>query len=281
MKFIKKMSDFKNQKVMFGLFAVLFMGSIVQTGAILKSQSSNQAAQVLLNSGPTKSCLSVTHLYNQSEFFHNGPDFSPPGDYYRFRGAYRIKNNCAFGVKILDTDQYSQNIAKLQGLSWSGNPVDLNLTDETVFPNSQWAPAETVDCLNCFSPSDSAQSYPVSSQSSPTINAFPLSSGQERDYIVTKYVSVYDSNDFSNLYQNYIRVMVNEIKYFKDSALSDGVVSSSEVATSLFTSSEKEMYVGDYVKFIHNGDYSGMAGEDSNIKDATKEGTTEKEASVR
>ncbi|MEZ4114259.1 MAG: hypothetical protein R3B65_02335 [Candidatus Paceibacterota bacterium] len=267
--------DLKDHKVLLGLFSLLFIGSMVQTGAILKfSQSNQQVSQVLL-SGSTKYCVSATHLYNQSEFFHIGPEGSQPGDYYRFRGNYRLKNNCNFGVKILDTNQTSQDITKVQGLSWNGSPADLSLTDTTVFPNSQWAPSESLDCLNCFLPSDSAQSYTASfSPLSPTVNAFSLAPGQERDYIITRYVSVYDSNDFSNLYQNYIRVMVTGIKYFKDSALSDGVVSANEITTSQFTSAERERYVGDYVKFIHSGEYSG-------IKETTKGDVIETKTNVR
>lgn len=45
MKIFKKI-DFKNGKVLFGLFSLLFIMSIVQTSAILKSQKSKQVAQV-------------------------------------------------------------------------------------------------------------------------------------------------------------------------------------------------------------------------------------------
>jgi hypothetical protein len=262
---MKQNSTFMSERVVMGLFSLLFILSAAQVSALL-NMGDYQLAQVV-NFTNDKKCLQVTHLYNTDEFFHNGASSPQPGNFYRFRGFFNIKNVCAFDITIIDPFTLNQpgtfDFATLQGLSNTGTPVNLNTNDSSVFSsNVSGLFSEKVDCPNCFNPEEQFAFYSSSTATSPSgVGGFKLSSGTTRTFFVQTYVPVYDTSETVNQYQNFIRVMVNKFKWFRQSALSNGNVEANEIVTQSFSIAEKNMHVGDYVRFKHTADYPEITGE--------------------
>lgn len=265
---MKHNSSILSERVILGLFSLLFILSAAQVAAILE-MGDYQLAQVSSTTGAPKKCLQITHKYNTDEFFHNGASSQSPGHYYRFRGYFDIKNICNFDIHIVDPSTVNQPdtlvFTTLQGLSFSavtaGNPVTLDPNDPIVFPASQNAPGEMISCPNCYEPNEQLAWYTSSVATVPEgIGAYRLAAGQTRNFFVQTYTSLFDGNDIVNPYQNYVRVMVNKFQWFRDIALANSAVEAQEIITQEFTAAEKKAYAGDYVKFKHSVDYPEMDG---------------------
>jgi hypothetical protein len=261
MKFIKKMSDFKNEKVMFGLFAVLFMGSIVQTGAILKSQSVSQVAQVktstLTDASLARGCLTTSPSYNQ--LFSNPFDVGNPVDYTFFVGM-NITNNCARPVNIIDPSTLNSqdkngvlnqvSYMTLDRLDGATNlPVNISLPDN----NFEIDPyAEIVNCVNCPSGSISYRFSPVGTyyyQNATSVRTFPLAIGETRSFQFLLDVSVPHSSGFGW----WLKAKPFQFNWFYDSAYADNVVLESEIKTHEFSSLAQEAMSTDYLIVSQDG----------------------------
>lgn len=266
MKFIKKMSDFKNQKVLLGLFSLLFIGSIVNTGAILKNQAGHQTAQVaqvktstLTDPSLARGCLTTSPSYNQ--LFSNPFDIGNPLDYSFFVGM-NITNNCTRPVNIIDpstlTSQGKNGILdqvsymKLDRLDGATNsPVNITLPGNNfgVEPYS-----EAAICLNCPSGSISYRFSPVGTYYEyqaiqPSVRTFPLAVGETKSFQFLLEVSVPHSSDFGW----WLKAKPAKFDWFYNSAYADNIVLESEIRTHEFSTLAQETMSTDYLLVAQDG----------------------------
>lgn len=265
MKF-KNRLNLKSEKVLLGLFALLFVSSFATTGLLLKqnkvaSNSKTQLAQVvdISNTNPTRvsqGCLTVTHKNNQANLSFLGDSETYPGNFYQLRFNFSIKNICNDTVSVIDSVSINEALSRPQLSFFTGEPIDISFTDSSYFPqdNTPYSSiaAQQSFCANCF-PGPSPLSYSTSAAiaNSPQILGYEIPAGQARDFSFDTSVMLYDNNNLSN-----IRLVIDKIRYFKRGAMNDNNLTSNEILSYVFTSEERNEYAGDFIKFNHASDYS-------------------------
>jgi len=251
---LKKHLDLKNSKVLMGLFALLFMGSVAQTGAILKTQQpsrsvANQTAQVTT----IQNCISVSHDYNTSE-----PLLSSE-DQYLFRAYMNITNNCGYSIRIvnpmglhLENPITNLKSGRVETLGQNNTPVVIpNLTSSEYGINTY---AELLDCMLC-QPSETNE-YVSPAGRNGSLRAASLESGQSRTFAYVFLASV--PNNPSYLF----RLRPLNLKWFRTSALSDGIVQSSEIQTLNFGRAQSAELATDFIRIQQAGGGSGLIEQD-------------------
>lgn len=268
MKLIKKI-DLKNSKVLLGLFALLFMGSVAQTAAILETQysldQSGQKAQVI---SPT-TCITATHSRNLIEPFFYGDTGVLTGNQYSYQMFFRIKNICSYDIKVVNPTSYdtpqptlpSLKNTSVQIMNNLGSPVSLDISNNV---QNIRALSELLTCPGCESGATSVHTYPTSPSGNNSISVVNLAAGQSRNISMFVIVDVPDNTS------ELIRVKLNKLNWFRsDTALSDGIVQDSEITGTSFTSAFSNTTATSYLRAAHSPDYSGMMG------DGTKNSTLE------
>lgn len=258
---ISKNLDLKNSKVIFGLFSLLFVVSIVQTSAILKSQNTNQVAKV---SAGVDSAASISNTdcvvagKDNNRIFSNPFDVGEPRDYSFFVGI-NITNNCARPINIIDPSTFvpRSKLGSAQYLEYSrierfNGATNSSLTIENPEDSGLSSLLEIVSCMNC--PAGSIQYrvspiglYPYQNQN--TVRTFNLGVGETRRFEFMVEHSVPNNMEF-NLW---LRVKPIKFSWFYNSAFSDGVVNVDEIKTRNLTPVEQENFATDYTIIVQEG----------------------------
>ncbi len=241
-----------NNKVFMGLFSLLFILSALNTSAILSmtepAVTQNQGAQVSATASKDN-CLEVTHKYNRDYMFNN-----VSSNYFVFGTDmnFDVKNRCAFGVGIIKPSVYASNNGnlanvKLQTVNVLGDIYDL---DSSLFQGHGLSNAwEIATCIGCNSGEIiNYQSVGGMAQ------VFLIAAGQ------TKRISwssgLVSAIDVPHLFD----FVLDNIKYVRQTALTDGVISQNEIMTKQFTQAEKKNHMGDFLQ--HLPSLGGMIGGD-------------------
>ncbi len=274
MKSIKHL-DIKNNKVLLGLFSLLFLLVTAQTAAILSTQdkvdSNSQTSQVISSSG----CISISPTYNFDEpmFFGEGST-NTPGNFYSFSMHYRITNNCLYPIKIVDPASLHTSLP-IQNLKNTGLQIFNSVSEASPiavndFLNNSYnikAVGEIIDCYQCGSGAQTFHSSSVGNNGQ--VRVFSLAAGQTKAMNADVRFELPDNPSYI------FRATLKNIKWFRDSALSDGSVSASEISTSSFHPSVVNNNASDYVRIYHGPTFSGLTGgetKDNTIKIDTKTG---------
>ena len=250
MKFIKKMSDFKNQKVMFGLFAVLFMGSIVQTGAILKSQSSNQAAQVTV---ANTNCLQVTPKYNYTSVNNNIAITDQSSEFNNIINIqFKVKNVCSYNIYVVSpqtinrvaTPDFSHSYTSLQRLGWQNMP-------ETITTLGEYFPQPVNDFAEIMSAQSVGQVFTtsapdVSTHSTQQVTSYRISPNQTRDFTLMNVLP------FNYNFGPTLRLTIGSLKWSNQTAIQDNLIVPKEVKTYSLPTSLQDSIATDFLT-IYNG----------------------------
>ena len=244
-----KKSKITEKRILIGLISLLFVVTFVHTIGILKvtenvelskSAAGAQKAQAFL---PTASnpCLSFVPITNTMSVNGNNPDITL---YYNL--YYNIKNNCSYGIRILDpftlTGQASvpsmtNVVSKFQVNDAQLNPVDVTSLNSYGLQLS----LERLLCDNCsalgFVPS--AVGGTVNSMT-PSVGLYSLPAGATKRFNYWVGLS-------TDSYTQFVRVSPKAIKWVKDSDLSDFNVTASEIKTFNMSSAFSNSLAGDYL----------------------------------
>ncbi len=256
MRLLKKL-DIKNNKVMMGLLSLLFIGSLVQTSAILnvqqKIKNSDQSAQVFPGPRPADSyaqrtCLEVEHKYNYNKIIST--DY---GHYLEFDSYFNIKNICSYNVSILNLKGNSTrnyladfDVSGFQKLNSLGefeyhnqfSTVDGILA--STYNSNNSTGLEFVACLDCVN-LGSASFSGFSGQ------YFTIPSGQTKSATFTAAIRLPNGTPYS--ISHGFRVLLEKIKYARSSNLSDGIISENEIIIHNFSEEEKNAFAHDMTRY--------------------------------
>ncbi len=243
---MKKM-NLKNQKVLIGLMSLLFVTSFVHTKAIVgigKSAVSEPAQVISANSN---NCLQVGSAYNFLEDYKS--DSYPPGNVHTFTIYLNIRNVCGNTVHIMNSasmNQYNKlgQVTNLTGVSLQTfnsvaplSPIEI-LPGQTNYPITIYN--ESVRCLDCVGGEALYYTSPVGTQGN--VNAFTLNAYQGKVF----ELSMVTATPIDNLLL--YRVVPKKIKWFHQNALSDSIVSATEVKTTAFSSADQLNLATDYLR---------------------------------
>jgi hypothetical protein len=260
MKIFKNV-DLKNGKVLFGLFSLLFIMSIVQTSAILKSQNSKQVAQVTNTtiSSSSSDCLIIKQDVNK--IFSNPFFVGDPRD-YSFTVGVKITNNCIRPVSVIDSATLiplnkdglisSLNYMKIDRFDGvTGSPVVIeNLSDFNID-----AYTENASCVSCPSGSMQYRFSPAGTlqyQNSTAVRTFPLAVGETRKFEFMVEVGVPNNMEFGW----WLRAKPVKLSWFYNSAYNDNFLSADEIRTKNFTAAEQNTLATDYTIIVQEGNPS-------------------------
>lgn len=280
MKLLKKI-DIKNNKVLLGLFALLFMGSAAQTLAILSSQQkSAQSAQVLnyptLNNSNQNGCLEFTYNYNRVEpFLIPSEDIGDGFSQYLFKTVGDFKNTCSYPINILNSSGLSPRYMSVpddnegeggrvtelvyEGLQILGSyePQNIELSNDlyhlTASQELFGCYAGVSDCTQ----SSQMVSTPSSYSNDGQIQTFRLNPQQSYKMVINSIIVAPDNFPYP------FRTKLKIVKWARSSSLSDGVLSVNEIEEKRFTATESNLYAHDFIRVAYN---AGLVGEGSEIK---------------
>lgn len=251
MRLLKKL-DIKNNKVMMGLLSLLFIGSLVQTSAILnvqqKVKKSDQSAQVFPGPRPAdpyaqRTCLEVEHKYNKNSirFMNSGHDLE-------FESYFNIKNICSYNVSVINL---VDNINYFRDFEFSGfqqlnslgefeyydeiDPVDILVS---TYNADNPIATENILCLSCVN-------YGYASFSGMLKTYYTIPAGETKLVSFNTGIQVPNGTPYSIARD--FRVLLEKIKYARSSNLSDGIISENEIIIHNFSEEEKNTFVHDMI----------------------------------
>jgi len=279
MKFIKNL-DIKNNKVLLGLFALLFVGSIAQTHAILKTRSelnNGQSAQVisagsLSPNSPSSSsnCLRVSPISSVTETLFTNPEIKN----YIYYMNWSVKNICKFAINVVNPYVYHQGEGgiltslintEVQVIDSVNNPININVANNTYGIQGV---TEAFLCISCESGAVTNHSYPEGFfEQIPTFN---FDSEQTRNIKIFVNLSVPDNTSA------FIRTRLKSLFYFRSStALADNIIQNSEIVTASFPNSFSNPTATSYFRANRPTYMDGLMGEGTRDEIAKPEFNTQ------
>lgn len=253
---MKHNSNLLNERVVFGLFSLLFILSAAQVAAILdmNEYEIKSGAQV---SSMSSSCLQVTHKANIDVLqFYDESELTPANQYW-FRQYFSIKNICSYNVHIINPTGLNQNNAlnPLPSLSYTKLQTHTNLTPQDVplIGNNYETSVvfEAMVCSDCESGALAEHYSPLATGQSGQIHAYALAPGQTRLFEITDLVSMPDYPTAP------MRITTDKIKYFPQSAVAGGVADR-EIKTHTFNTAAQNTHATDYVVSSHSAGFEPM-----------------------
>ncbi len=242
MKLLQRL-DIKNNKVLMGLLSLLFIGSAVQTSAILNIQgkvSDNQNAQVL--NPISRTCLTVSHKYNEDSIDYFTNENSEINRFSNFISYFSVRNRCTYDVRILKLYKEFTNFGGFDLFNAEyRNSLGEFVTrpdDTTIFGGA--VSSENVNCIDCVN----SVIYNYFAEPFNT-GTYLIPAGQTRDF---SFVANFTSSQFTEL-QN-LRMVLSHIDYVRSSDVDDGNITESEVRKHRFSASEKKLHAHDLVNVV-------------------------------
>ncbi len=227
---MKHNSNLLTERVVFGLFSLLFILSAAQVAAIL-DMNDYQVAQVVQSKGgsqpgdtvlSTNNCVQVTPLVNNLSAQLS--IWSAPTHYtYGYDMYYDIKNNCSSIVHIIDSRTLvnapnnvldSMHYARIERLTGNAlTPLEVPIPNNTENIIGRY---ESLMCFACPPGSTAYRSSPVGTYmngSTPSVSAFSIPVGAT---VRTKMSALIDVPDATSAWY---RMTPFRIKWFYQSAL--------------------------------------------------------------
>lgn len=259
--------DVKNHKVLFGLLSLLFVTSIVQTSAILKSETPDdtQVAQVT-SSG---SCVTIDHNYNQlfsNPFLMADATGTPRPDDYTYTLNVNITNGCPRPINIIDPDSLNTHVGGKGGVSVSDfSYFGADLLIGGIVPVSPLSGNfygitpiyELGTCTNCGQGSFQYQFSPLGThthQNQPALRVYTVPVGQTRNFDLSVAVGVPHSTENAG----WLRARLLRLKWFYTSAYADNLVNANEIKTLSLSSSQQEEFATDWAIVTQDGNGPAM-----------------------
>lgn len=253
---MKHNSNLLSERIVLGLFSLLFILSAAQVAAILNMQDYKipQKAQVTL----TSTCLQVTHRGNIDTLqFFDESEFTPANQYW-YKQYFDIKNICSYPVHVinpvsLNNTNYPNPLpftsyVKLQTYNNLLVPQDLPpsgaITDQNIV-------FESLACVNCEPGVETYHTSPASGVPSGNISGYLLNPNQTRNFVITVLLGVPDNSPLA------YRIVTDKLKYFNQSAIPGGIALK-EIKTHDFSLTAQNNYATDYVNSSHSPNFEPM-----------------------
>ncbi|MEZ4210726.1 MAG: hypothetical protein R3B39_00270 [Candidatus Paceibacterota bacterium] len=240
MRLLKKL-DIKNNKVMMGLLSLLFIGSLVQTSAILnvqqKIKNSDQSAQVT-----RRTCLEVEHKYNEDKMNYYSNEEGNPYRYSNFISYFSVKNKCTFDVRIISDAKDFTNFGgfKLFDAQYRNSAGEFVSRPDNSTILIDVVANENIVCLDCN------DTYIYNYYADPfVVTTYLIPAGATKQFQV---IANFTSNSQFVELQN-LRMTLDHISYIRTSALTDGNITENEISDHLFSTEEKNLHAHDLVNF--------------------------------
>lgn len=246
MKLLKHL-DTRNNKVMLGLFSLLFVVTAVHTNAILRMttpETANQSAQVSL---ANNNCIQVnpgfnyTRVYNSIEL----PQNSTP--YFKVTTTFfNIKNVCPYDVYIIGsqslnrvaTPEFSHVYTSLQKIGWQNQPETITIPSNLFGqPSSDFM--ELLEAYGTPSPIEII-SPNVATSANGRLASYKIEPNQTIDFILSNKHPYNPNSPVSA-----VRVSMNKLKWFNQSAAQDNIIVPKEVRTYNFPASLQQSMASD------------------------------------
>lgn len=276
---MKHNSNLLSERVVFGLFSLLFILSAAQVAAILdmSEYEIKSGAQVMTSAG----CLQVTHRFNidNPQFFDESDMVLGPVNQYLFYQYFNIKNICSYNIYVINPQSLnpqmdlsnpeatlpSLSYSKIQRLNYDLNPENINVAP---FANgySLVVPLEMTDCPNCESGTVAFHASPVAT-SPEGLQAYRFAPNQTRLVTFLTLVGLPDDPGLS------FRVVLEKIKYFTEGAIAGGV-GSHEIKTHSFSTTTQNNHASDYIVVTHSPNYEPMILQGGGAENASQKGPT-------
>jgi hypothetical protein len=248
MKFLKRL-DVKNNKVLMGLLTLLFLGSAVQTAAILKTQNDIQNKNLSAQLSQTQDCLNIAHEFNTSE-----PLTSIAPNEYVFKVYMNVKNNCSYPVSVITP--YDLHLGETIDALKFGRFEVLGQNNSPSYIANPTSPeyginilTEYLQCLLCESSVTNVYASPAGRDG--TFRAFSIGAGQTRLMAYWVISTLPDNPGYL------LRVRPMNISWFRQSANSDGVITSPEIRSQNLGRSLSGELATDFIR-VQNIPGSGM-----------------------
>ncbi len=292
MKFKNKL-NLKSEKVLLGLFALLFVSSFATTGFILKQDkvannaNKNQLAQI----GPdivgpealSRDCISLKPVERSTQvLFSFAPLFLPDNAYFDKETKFEITNTCRYDIKIIDprtlrrrTPQeiVFQNMAPhtvmvlrdlvsqgIQIKSSSNGPypyIDLQDSNTNI---SAINDTDKMNCQSCGANGTASYFSLLAQDGESTLKTYNLNAGETKQFVMIAQLNIPENSTFR------FRVTLRNVKWLRASDALDNYITEEEVKTHVLSLEESDLLASDFISIQHVPEYSGFSGEGSNLQ---------------
>ncbi len=271
MKFKNKL-NLKSEKVLLGLFALLFVSSFATTGFILKQDkvannaNKNQLAQIGPDTPPFttvgSSCLIIDSISGRRTNLQHVVDESNNIDDIQIlnRNFFSVKNDCDFPIRLLSPNSLNTLVGQGGNSYYTGfsnhlvqteDPDNyprgaINITDFNVFPSFVKSNGEILVCDNCLTPNPGIFINNSYVPNNSTVASYELQPSETKQFHF--FTSVRFPHD-SSLYYDSVRMLPVNLKWFKTASVeSDNYLSLNEIKTRTFSENEKNMFANDFIR---------------------------------
>lgn len=266
---MKHESNFVTERVVFGLFSLLFILSAAQVAAIINIDS--QPAQTVKAGGTLipsyneySNCVSfVSHKYNKisSNPFDVPASSGGVDTDYSYEVYFDVKNNCERPVSIIDpatlSTTYKNQPAYFSISSFAleqntaAGPVNVPL--EPGATNIINSVMEEGSCVSCELSAMVFRASPLGTVTQGGVSgvrAYEIPVGQTRTFAFTFDIGrPYPTNGFVM----FLRAKLKSFKWtYANSYVSGGVVSADEIYTRVLTQTQQDVVATDYVNIYQD-----------------------------
>jgi hypothetical protein len=255
--------DTKSNKVILGLFSLLFIVTALHTSAIVdlsfKTQEVSQKGQVIsinANNSGINDCIRVRHLYNEVRTYSGINGFSSSSNHFYFPSInFEIQNACPHPIHIVESSHITNPTFNTPQFELVSGKIQVRNTGSTVGEDvvlgqySNGLPYQILEQLNCsncpgFGPS-ATPSNAVFAPGSNEIRYYTIPASSTRNFNYNVFIP---SDSASIVFP--MRLVLNNLKWFKNQALSDNYIATKEILNYRIPSLLRDMFATSFVNLF-------------------------------